>query len=107
MAHARGPARTAEGGAMKPASHSTPEETTGREVYYTASMVEIVLICRECGSSLDPDVDLGPNHSFKSDRYYYYVRLGDEAYKLGWLVEYGASGDYPILCPLCAAKEPK
>lgn len=80
-------------------AYEPPDETPGLEAYYEAALIEICLICRRCGCSLDPDVDLGPNHSFKSDRYY--VLLGNEAYRRGWFIE-ARDGDFTIFCPGCA-----
>jgi hypothetical protein len=76
-----------------------PDETDGREDYYNAALVCIVLICDTCQATLDPDEDLGPDVSFESDNYY--VLLGDEAYRRGWLVN--VSGDITrARCPKCA-----
>ena len=86
-------------------SKEPPKETEGRDAYYDAALVNTALQCDGCNAMLDPDEDLGPNHSFKSDGYF--VLLGDEAYRRGWLIEALASGDFKILCPDCAQpKEP-
>ena len=66
-----------------------------------AALVETCLICRQCQECLDPDDDLGPNHSFRSDSYF--ILLGDEAYRQGWLVNC-AEGGFEILCPNCRSK---
>jgi hypothetical protein len=66
--------------------------------YYDAALVCITLICDRCRATLDPDTDLGPNVSFKSDRYY--ILLGDEAYRRGWLIDVEGNAT----CPACAAK---
>ena len=58
-----------------------------------------MLFCDKCQATLDPDTDLGPNHSFDSDGYY--VLLGDEAFRRGWFIEW-RDDDFRILCPNCA-----
>ncbi len=79
-----------------------PTETEDREDYYNAALICIVLIRDTCGATLDPDKDLGPDVSFHSDRYY--VLLGDEAYRRGWLVDF--SGErIRATCPACAKKQ--
>lgn len=65
--------------------------------FYDAALVCITLICDRCHATLDPDEDLGPDVSFK-----WFVTLGDEAYRLGWLVEF-EDDDIRITCPACAA----
>jgi hypothetical protein len=77
----------------------SPQETPGREDFYNAALIHTTLFCEQCQAALDPDEDLGPNHSFASDGYY--VLLGDEAFHRGWLVEWGTH-DFRILCPQCA-----
>ena len=69
--------------------------------YYEAALVCIVLICDRCRATLDPDADLGPHVSFKTDQYY--VLLGDEAYRRGWLI-YMDGDDTRTICPACAAR---
>ena len=80
--------------------YEPPKEESGREAYYDAALVGTALMCDTCPAFLDPDDDLGPQHTFKSERYY--VLLGDEAYRRGWLVE-RQGGDFKILCPACAS----
>ena len=79
----------------------TPRETEGREDYYNAALVCITLICKNCRATLDPDEDLGPDVSFETEGYY--VLLGDEAFRRGWLIDMG--GEYEeieVICPACA-----
>ena len=83
--------------------YESPKETPGREAYYEAALIGTSLICDVCSSFLDPDDDLGPNHSFQSDSYY--VLLGDEAFRRGWLVEPLGRGDFKVVCPACARLE--
>ena len=78
-----------------------PRETEGRENYYNAALVCITLICDACGASLDPDEDLGPRVSFNTDGYY--ILLGDEAYRRGWLIDM-TGDDIRATCPACARK---
>ena len=61
-----------------------PIETAGREGYYDAALVNIILFCDHCDATLDPDVDLGPGVSFESPGSY--ILLGDEAFRRGWSV---------------------
>ena len=68
--------------------------------YYDAALIRITLICDRCGARLDPDEDLGPNVSFNSDGWF--VLLGDEAFRRGWLVD--LTGDVKATCPGCALK---
>jgi hypothetical protein len=72
-----------------------------REDYYDAALFCIVLICDTCGATLDPDKDLGPDVSFHHDCYY--ILLGDEAYRRGWLVDLTGDG-VRATCPECAKK---
>lgn len=76
---------------------SGPRETEGREAYYEAALICITLICEKCTATLDPDQDLGPDVSFETDGYY--ILLGDEAFRRGWVV--GSDG-ITITCPDCA-----
>ena len=68
--------------------------------YYDAALVCITLICDRCGATLDPDTDLGPDVSFETKGYY--VLLGDEAFRRGWLIDMNGN-DIKITCPACAA----
>ena len=82
-------------------SIDSPRETEGREDYYNAALICITLICETCGSTLDPDDDLGPEVGFKSDGYY--ILLGDEAYRRGWLIDMSGE-EVKAICPACAKK---
>jgi hypothetical protein len=82
---------------------ATPQETPGRVDYYNAALIEITLFCRSCRASLDPDCDLGEGLSFASDGYY--ILLGDEAFRRGWLIEAKNQGGFRITCPVCALKD--
>jgi hypothetical protein len=79
---------------------TTPTETDGREDYYNAALVCITLICDKCRATLDPDEDLGPDVSFATDSYY--ILLGDEAFRRGWLIDMGGEDDIKAICPACA-----
>ena len=79
--------------------HKEPEETEGREDYYEAALICIILHCDACSAYLDPDEHLGPGKSFASDGYF--VLLGDEAYNQGWVIEGFPGGVFTILCPAC------
>jgi hypothetical protein len=70
------------------------------DCFYDAALVCITLTCDRCHASLDPDDDLGPSVSFETDGWF--VALGDEAYRLGWLVEIEGN-DIRTTCPACAA----
>ncbi len=84
---------------MDSADTTPPEETTGREAYYEAALINIILWCDECKSTLDPDHDLGPDKSFHSDGYF--VLLGDEAFERGWQIDFGGEHGFKIRCPRC------
>ena len=78
-----------------------PRETESREDYYNAALVCITLICENCRATLDPDEDLGPGVSFETKGYY--VLLGDEAYRRGWLIDMGGKVEgIKAICPACA-----
>jgi hypothetical protein len=83
--------------------YDPPRGEPNREHYYDCALIEITLICRNCSACLDPDDDLGPNHNFESD--YYFILLGDEAFRRGWLVE-DLGKEYLILCPSCSGRNP-
>jgi hypothetical protein len=76
-----------------------PRETEGREAYYDAALICITLICENCQATLDVDEDLGPDVSFKTKGYF--VLLGDEAYRRGWLIDM-VGEDIKVICPACA-----
>jgi hypothetical protein len=74
---------------------------TTPDYYYDAAFLSITLICDKCCATLDPDDDLGPNVSFNSDGWY--ILLGDEAYRRGWLVDLDSMR---WTCPICAKNVP-
>jgi hypothetical protein len=88
---------------MDSAETASPQETPGREAYYNAALIMTSLICERCQLCLDPDRDLAPGQSFQSDAYY--VLLGDEAYRRGWVVDLREHGDFEIRCPSCAVTD--
>jgi hypothetical protein len=71
------------------------------ERYYDAALICITLVCERCQASLDPDKDLDPGVGFHTDGWY--ILLADEAYRLGWQIEIGASEvGFTATCPACA-----
>jgi hypothetical protein len=74
------------------------------DIYYDAALAAITLFCEDCKASLDSeDLPPGQPHFPASG---YFVALGNEAHRLGWLIEYFGSSpsyfDYQIRCPECA-----
>jgi hypothetical protein len=76
-----------------------PRETPDRDDYYDAALIDIILWCQSCRTTLDPDRDLGPQHNFHTP--YYFILLGDEAYRRGWSIVRDGDG-FRIFCPTCA-----
>jgi len=78
------------------------------DIYQDAALAEITLVCSRCNAALDSE-DL-PQGEPRFPESGYFLALANEAYRLGWLIEYdGANAryfDYRILCPLCAKQEP-
>jgi hypothetical protein len=69
--------------------------------FYDAALICITLICERCHATLDPDEDLGPGVNFHTEGWY--VMLGEEAYRRGWLIDMGGKDDgIEAICPACA-----
>jgi hypothetical protein len=77
------------------------------DIYQDAALAEITLICNQYKASLDSD-DLPEGQPRFSDPGYF-VALANEAYRIGWLIEYDGPDanyfDYRILCPECAKRQ--
>ena len=68
------------------------------EAYHNGAFICITLFCAKCHATLDSNDLPKGQPRFKEDGWY--LALGDEAFRLGWLVN--EDDDFRALCPQCA-----